>query len=183
MLTRIVTWLFYAIVFFVLGAWTCSHTTGVRGFLQSGADAGLGGFQRVQNWALGTITPKPGAPAWKGPSILEIARSAYARGDISVAISAYQEILKESPDNLDARGELGNVLFSSGRLQEAAEVYHATAQALIAKGEIDRARALVPAIRRGNAGLATEIERSLAQPVPPAKRSEAPKPDDAKKAS
>lgn len=168
MLARIFIWLFYALVFFFIGVWSSPHVPGFRALLQKGADASVSAFERIQGLAQGSISASQGSgKAFPTASQLDIARMAFARGDISVAISAYQDIVKQNPDDLDARGELGNVLFSAGRLPEAAQIFHETALKLIDKGEATKARALVPAIRRGSATLATDIERRLGQSKAP----------------
>jgi tetratricopeptide (TPR) repeat protein len=174
MLGRIITWLFWAAFFFLLGAWSSTYTTGVKGFLGKGVEIGVQGFESIRHWAFGTITPKPGAPAWPAPSQISVARSAFARGDITLAISTYQEHLKQNPEDTEARGELGNVFFSTGRLQEAALAYYEVALKLLDKGDLDRARALGPAIRRGNSALADELDRKLRQPAKSDERTEVP---------
>lgn len=169
MLSRIVVWLFYAFFFFALGSWTSAYTGGMRATLAKGAEIGWQGVKRLQVWAVGTISDTTGSgttPVETKPKVsntLANARNAFARGDISIAISAYEEYLKAQPDDIDARGELGNVLFGNGRLPEAAKAFHETALRLIAKGEAAKARQLVPAIRRGNPALASELDTRLAQ--------------------
>ncbi len=162
MLGRIFIWLFYALIFFLIGVWSCNYTSGVRDLMRQGLQSTLRGVHGAQNWALGTVTPKPGAPSWPSPGLVDSARAAFSRGDVSQAVTIYQEHLKANPDDVDGHGELGNVLFSSGRLQEAAQSYFDAASRMAAKGDVARARSLMPAIRRGSASLAEDLEKALA---------------------
>ena len=75
---------------------------------------------------------------------MDAARSAFARGDVSQAISLYQNLLAQKPDDVDALGELGNVFLSAGRLQEAAGAYYETAVRLARAGDDARARVARP---------------------------------------
>lgn len=60
-------------------------------------------------------------------------------------------------------GELGNVLLTSGRLQEAAQAFYDVGVALVKRGDLARAQAITPIVRRGNGALADDLERQIAQ--------------------
>lgn len=172
MIGRISTWVFYAIFFFALGVWAGPRMPGIGDLGAKFADIAWSGIERVQAWAIGGMPeePKPAEPT--PPAVVETpampaadlntAREAYARGDIGGAIDAYRAYIAANPQAIDARGELGNVLYGAGRLNEAAEEYYAVAIALIAAGDMTRARTLEPAIRRGNPTLADDLVKKLA---------------------
>ena len=171
MLGRLTTWLFYAVVFFLLGVWVGGFSPGLRALLREGAQEASTGAEHVYGWARGTIgtssapepAPEPAVTAAAPPSQanLESARAAFARGDVSQAISLYQDLLKREPENVDARGELGNVLMSAGRLQEAAATYSETAVRLARAGDGARARALAAIVRRNDPALADKLDAEL----------------------
>lgn len=192
MIGRIATWLFYAVFFFLVGVWASPRMPTLDGVVASVFDLGYRGVLTIQEWALAS-TPEdpakeapaaPAAPANPAPAVpapanpapavpaplpaaadLSAARAAFAGGDITGAIAAYEEFLRGHADDLDARGELGNVLYAAQRFAEAARVYFDTAVALIARGDVARARALEPAIRRGDAALADDLLKRLGAPT------------------
>ncbi|MCI4680853.1 hypothetical protein K9U39_01325 [Rhodoblastus acidophilus] len=53
------TRLFYAIVFFFLGAWTASVSPHFRGMLHHASDAGAKGFDKMRDWTSGTLMIPP----------------------------------------------------------------------------------------------------------------------------
>jgi tetratricopeptide (TPR) repeat protein len=82
-------------------------------------------------------------------------------GNVSEAIALYQNLLKAKPDDVDARGELGNVLLSAGRLQEAGQTFFDAAVRFARAGDAERARALAPAVRRADPALADKLDAEL----------------------
>ncbi len=174
MLARLTTWVFYAVVFFLLGAWVGGFSPGLRALMREGAQEARTGSEFVWRWAHNTIS-EPHAPAdapeARAKDLLQSARAAFARGDVDQSISLYQELLKQEPDDVDARGELGNVLLDAGRLQEASQTYYETALRLARRGDGARARALEPIIRRNAPGLADQLENELKTLAASGKRS------------
>jgi tetratricopeptide (TPR) repeat protein len=177
MLYRLAIGVFYAALFFVLGAWLGPEKSDLARWWQGGASAAQSGWSSAAGWfdkrtarietgSTGatnaqpgvTLAQQPGAPPF---ATLEAARAAYAKGDFENAISIYEAIQRAQPGNLDARGEMANVLFAVGRLQEASEIYFTVASQWLAQGERDKARALEPAIRRGSRAHADELNRML----------------------
>ncbi len=94
---------------------------------------------------------------------LNQARDAYAKGNIEAAMNAYQAYTRHNSDNADARGELGNVYYSAGRLPEAAQSYYDAANLLIEQKQMDKASALIPTIGQINTALASELTAKIAQ--------------------
>ena len=109
-------------------------------------------------------TPAP-ARSVAAPAVdpLDGARAAAARGDVSGAIRTYEDLIAERQDDAALRGELGNVYWSAGRLQDAAKAYHAAALTLLAARRIDDAARLEVPIRKGDAALADDLLRRLAE--------------------
>ncbi len=165
MLARLMTWVFYAVVFFLLGAWVGGFSLGLRALMREGAQEAQVGGEIVWRWARITISearaPAPGAAEPTAKDLLQSPRAAFARGDIDQSISLYQELLKKEPGDVDARGEFGNVLFGAGRLQEASRTYYETALRLAQASDGERARALEPIIRRNAPQLADRLENEL----------------------
>jgi len=189
MLARIFTRLFYAAVFFALGVWAAPSIGGFGGLIDSSIAAGSQGFDRLWSWAESTISSAPApttpvavpaaaptplskpastvavpsVPPAPPPPSLDVARAAAARGDVSAAVQAYEALIAERPSDVALRGELGNVYWSTGRLQDAARAYHAAATALLATGRADDARRLEPIVRKGDVALADDLVRRLAE--------------------
>jgi tetratricopeptide (TPR) repeat protein len=165
MLSRLFTWAFYAVVFFLLGAWIGGFSPGLRALMRDGGQAAVATYEKVQQWAVGTITdrptPEPSAVKPSPADLLRSARAAFERGEVNESIALYRERLRDDPDDLDARGELGNALSNAGRLTEATETYYEVAVRLARAGDTARARALEAAIRRDNAALADKLSARL----------------------
>jgi tetratricopeptide (TPR) repeat protein len=92
---------------------------------------------------------------------LNTARQAYAHGDTNTAVTTYNEIIRNNPNNADARGELGNVYYMTGRVPEATQAYYDAAKLLLEKKELDRVDALLPIIARFNPMMADEIAQKF----------------------
>ncbi|WP_333823443.1 tetratricopeptide repeat protein [Pinisolibacter sp.] len=110
--------------------------------------------------------PAPAAPPAAAPDVgsdlLAVARAAHARGDVTAAIRAYEDLIARQPKDAAVRGELGNVYWAAGRLQDAARSYHGAASVLIDAGRIADAVPLEAAIRKGDGALADDLARRLA---------------------
>jgi hypothetical protein len=89
------------------------------------------------------------------------AREAFASGDVNSALEGYRQIIAKNPDDMGARGELGNVLYTIGMVPEAAQAYFDTASMAIDKKQPEIAEALLPAIIEGNPMLATQLNDKL----------------------
>ena len=182
MLARIFTRLFYAAVFFALGVWAAPSIGNFGGLIDSGLSSG---FDRLWSWAESTISTTPAAktapaaplpvPAAKpssaavppvpAPAVdsIDAARGAHSRGDIATAVRLYEDLIAKRPDDVGLRGELGNVYWAAGRLQEAAKSYYGAALTLIAARRLDEAKGLEGAVRKGDPALADDLARRLAE--------------------
>ncbi len=111
-----------------------------------------------------TVASKvPTGPFGKGSSEEKIsgARDAFARGDMAGAVTMYNDYIKANANDPDARGELGNVYYMTGRLPEAAQAYYDAANLLLDKKELERVDALLPVIAEVNPMLADELVQKL----------------------
>ena len=165
MLSRLFTWAFYALVFFLLGVWVGGFSPGVRALTREGGAVATAAFEQVQHWAIATITerpaPRPTAAEPTPADLMRLAREAFERGETSDSVALYRQRLIDDPNDIDARGELGNVLTSAGRLSEADDAYYETALHMGHAGQSAQASALEAAIRRHNAALADKLVAEL----------------------
>jgi tetratricopeptide (TPR) repeat protein len=187
MLARIGTALFYALFFFAVGAWVASTSPSVHDAARLASEVGARSFERLTAWTVGTLTslrtapppaareepsrpapaqlqmtappPPPAAPA--DTNLLDKARASFARQDINGAINAYRDFLIQTPNDVNALGELGNVYFSVGRQHDAAEVYYDAALILLTKNDPEHATLIATAIRQGNPQLADDLLRRI----------------------
>jgi thioredoxin-like negative regulator of GroEL len=111
------------------------------------------------------VAKVPTGPFGKGSSEdkLNSAREAFARGDVDGAVKIYNDVIKSQANNADARGELGNVYYLTGRLPEATQVYYETAKLLLEKKELDRVEPLLPVIAQLNPMMADELTQKFHQ--------------------
>ncbi len=90
--------------------------------------------------------PKPLDPALlKG---LAAARNAYAQGNTAKAVAAYEALMKDFADAPDVPGELGNLYYMQGKLQDAAGNYLEAGLRLIKKGPPSRAGSMLGVLSR-----------------------------------
>ncbi len=61
MLSWIGTRLFYAILFFFLGAWAASVSPGMKDIMRQASEAGQHSFERLGAWTSSTLSPTPGS--------------------------------------------------------------------------------------------------------------------------
>ena len=183
MLARIFTRLFYAAIFFALGVWAGPRLGDFGGLFDGVLDAGRSGYEQLWTWAESTISTTPTKPTpastvesrkatAAAPAVMptprplatvEAARAAHSRGDVSTAIRLYDELVAADTADAGLRGELGNVYWAAGRLQDAARAYNAAALVLLAARRFDDAGRLEPAVRKGDPALADELARRLAE--------------------
>lgn len=188
MLARIFTRLFYAAIFFALGAWAGPRLGDLGGLFDDAIDSGRSGYEQLWAWAESTIstapakpTPapavetrkaSPAAPVAAAPAAMpvarpvatvEAARAAHSRGDVSTAIRLYDELIAANGDDIGLRGELGNVYWAAGRLQDAAKAYNGAALVLLAARRVDEAGRLEPAVRKGDPALADDLARRISE--------------------
>lgn len=74
--------------------------------------------------------------------LLNHARLAFQSGDSNKAITLYRELSDLNPDDPNAYGELGNVLYSQGRWQQAGQAYYEAATRLLQQGQMEQVQYL-----------------------------------------
>lgn len=113
--------------------------------------------------AEGTQSAKPEAAkvAALPEEVMSKARAAFASGDVNAAIQAYNEIIAKHPNDIGARGELGNVFYTVGMMREAAQAFFDAASNAVDQKQFDVAEDLLPAIIDGNPMLATQLSDKL----------------------
>jgi len=109
------------------------------------------------------VAKVPGVASDKTSAAVTIAsaREAFARGDVDGAVAIYSEIVKADAKDVDARGELGNVYYMTGRQQQAAEVYADAANVLIDKKDFERVDDLLPVIAEINPMMADHLVQKM----------------------
>ncbi len=105
--------------------------------------------------------PPPGESAQLDPQIVA-ARQAYANRQYQDSIRVYRGYLARNDDDPSAFGELGNVLLSAGRPQEAAQAYYEASSRLIDFGQPGSVYLLLPHIEQHDPLLAAVLTRRLA---------------------
>lgn len=152
MISRLANWILYAVILAVIGALIYYYTDWFKP-----------ATQKAMTTAKSVVESIPVGPFSKKASdeLLNSAREAYARGDVEASIKAYTEYCKKNPDSLDGNGELGNVYYMSGRLQEAAQSYFEAAKRLVEQDQMERAQGLLPSIAQGNPQLANDLQQLM----------------------
>jgi thioredoxin-like negative regulator of GroEL len=92
---------------------------------------------------------------------LSVAREAFAHGDVDRAVTLYNTYLERNPKDADARGELGNVYYMSGRPSEAAQTFYDTANLLLADHQYDRVDSLLYYVAQAKPMMADELAQKL----------------------
>lgn len=89
------------------------------------------------------------------------ARQAYWRRDVEQAEKDYRALIDLQADSPDPYGELGNVYYSAGKWQEAAEAYFQSGERLIKQGQYGRVMHLISVLRGLNTERANALEAEL----------------------
>ena len=152
MLSKIAYWLVWAALTAVVLVLVYKNTD----WFKPAADKAMDSVKTV-------VSNVPSGPFGKDKASdnLNNAREAFARGDVNGAVTIYVDVINNNANNADARGELGNVYFLTGRLPEAAQAYYDAANLLLDKKELDRVEALLPVIARINPMMADELFQKL----------------------
>lgn len=133
---------------------------------------------------MASASPAP-AKAVSVEDSLAKAREAYAGGDANATIEAYRAIIAKHPEDMAARGELGNVFYAMGNIPEATKLYSEVATIAIEKKQLEIAENLLPVISEGNPMLANQLSDKLfevqmsadmSQPMPMQEPTQQPMP-------
>ncbi len=96
------------------------------------------------------------------------ARKAFWSRDFDRAIALYRQLIETAPDNPDYLGELGNIYYNLNRFDQAAELFLKAGTLLVQKGEVARARQLLPALQSLDRELGQQLEQTLQGSTRPA---------------
>ena len=165
MISRLANWILYAVILAVIGALIYYYTDWFKPATQKAVSTAK---SVVESIPVGPFSKKA------ADELLNQAREAYARGDSDTAVKAYTDFLGKNADSIDGHGELGNVYYMTGRLQEAAQSYYEAAKRMIDQNQADRAQALLAPIGQGNPALAGELQQKMAQQAQPQQQGGAP---------
>ena len=165
MISRLANWILYAVILAVIGALIYYYTDWFKPATQKAVSTAK---SVVESIPVGPFSKKA------ADELLNQAREAYARGDSDTAVKAYTDFLGKNADSIDGHGELGNVYYMTGRLQEAAQSYYEAAKRMIDQNQIDRAQALLAPIGQVNPALAGELQQKMAQQAQPQQQGGAP---------
>jgi TolA-binding protein len=94
-----------------------------------------------------TVQPAPSPAPASAEARLSEARNAYWSGDMAGAEALFTALARDLPDNADAHGELGNILFAQRRYGEAADAYLATGKLLVNTGRRAQAIPLITVLQ------------------------------------
>jgi len=89
-----------------------------------------------------TVSTDKEAVTKSNVELLNQARLAFQSGDSNKAVTLYQELSDLNPDDPNTYGELGNVLYSQGRWQQAGQAYYEAATRLLQQGQIEQVQYL-----------------------------------------
>jgi len=89
------------------------------------------------------------------------ARKSFYQRRYKLSEQSYQEVIKNTTDNFDAYGELGNVYFNQGKNAEAASAYFEAASILVRKGQVRRAKSLMGLLRHLDDSKAVELQKLI----------------------
>jgi tetratricopeptide (TPR) repeat protein len=104
---------------------------------------------------------QPGGATDKPYQLLAMAREAFWMHNYAEAETHYRDLIALEPDNPDGYGELGNMYFTRGNWEQAANAYFNAGKRLIQTGRIEQAEVLVKVIRGLNGKQADELEAML----------------------
>ena len=93
--------------------------------------------------------------------LLATAREAFWMHNYAEAETNYRDLIALDPDNPDGYGELGNMYFTRGNWEQAADAYFNAGKRLILAGRFEQAEVLVEVIRGLNGKQADELAALL----------------------
>jgi tetratricopeptide (TPR) repeat protein len=98
--------------------------------------------------------------------LITSARQAFWERDIEQAEKHYKALSALQADNPDPYGELGNVYYSAGQWDKAADAYYQAGERLIQRGQYRRTMHLVSVLRGLNTERATALNNLLNDALP-----------------
>ena len=95
--------------------------------------------------------------------LLRSAREAYWANELDRAVGLYTDLLKQTPDSLEYKGELANVYWKQGNGQQAATLFVEIAPQLAAQGRTTEALNMKLYVDMVNPDLAKKLDAALKQ--------------------
>lgn len=92
---------------------------------------------------------------------LTAARQAFWDGDRDQAEVLYLALTRDHPFETDIWGELGNLYFSMGRIDEAAQSYHSAGSVALQAGDLQHAKNIIGFLRGMDSDKADELHSLL----------------------
>ena len=105
-------------------------------------------------------------PSQQALQLISSAREAYWQRDIENAEKNYRALIDLQAENPDPYGELGNVFYSAGQWDKAAEAYYEAGVRLIKLEQYGQTMHLVSVLRGLNAERAGQLDKSLREALP-----------------
>lgn len=93
--------------------------------------------------------------------LLRAAREAYWANELDRAVGLYNDLLKQTPDSLESKGELANVYWKQGNAQQAATLFAEVAPKLAEQGRVTEALNMKLYVDMVNPELAKQIDAAL----------------------
>ena len=93
--------------------------------------------------------------------ILLMAREAYWNNGFDEAAELYLQLIKQNPNEIEYKGELGNVYWRQGYSKKAAELYSEIALPMIENGHSDRVANMIGFISLFYPDRATTIHQRI----------------------
>jgi len=123
--------------------------------VQAAAPAPVVTEQPVQAAASAPVTANNPA------DLLRAAREAYWANELDRAVGLYSDLLKQTPDSLEYKGELANVYWKQGNAQQAATLFAEVAPKLAEQGRVTEALNMKLYVDMVNPELAKQIDAAL----------------------
>lgn len=105
------------------------------------------------------------APAAPSPEIMvdrwTKAREAYSQGNLAEATTLYEALSADFSDNIDLRGETGNLYYNLGQFNQAATHYQAVGEIAARNGNMQMAGSMLSLLQRIAPANATALQAML----------------------
>ncbi|HHL19522.1 MAG TPA: tetratricopeptide repeat protein [Thiothrix sp.] len=114
--------------------------------------------------AAAAITNKPAPTGFEGKTpaeLLQQARIAFNQKELDKSVAIYQQLIKQQPNVIEYKGELGNVFYHQNKPKEAAALYAEIALPLIQQGKSNQAANMLGFIGAFYPEKAAEISKHL----------------------
>ncbi len=93
--------------------------------------------------------------------LLRAAREAYWANELDRAVGLYTDLLKQTPDSLEYKGELANVYWKQGNAEQASKLFAEVAPKLAEQGRTSEALNMKLYVDMVNPELAKQIDAAL----------------------